>query len=233
MGTYKYKGQKITASSREEAIRIFANKQKKMVTAASIDIPEEIYESYGNEYLENECNNEEKAYDDFDELLNDNPMGVREAIDSAYAGYDFIDGNDNTKFNPNEDYVALNDLGNFVSIRKGFLGKYLKYVINSSRFAEWLKDNKKEEYLDLFRDKVEEEIEKVISKGKLFGWEIEKLGGYEDVKYDRDLDTLSCFGESIDYDYDESLDANLQNLWEAITEKHPNIDDDDSDSSDA
>ena len=85
----------------------------------------------------------------------------------------------------------------------------------------------------MFRDKVEEEIEKVISKGKLFGWEIEKLGGYEDVKYDRDLDTLSCFGESVDYDYDESLDANLQNLWETIVEKHPNIEDDDSDSSDA
>lgn len=222
MRTYSYKGKSITASSRKEAIQYFAKHNSKKVTA-STKLDDDLYEKYGQEYLSDE------GYDGqvFDMSELDEQLGERspsEAIMDAYCGYDYTgDDNDNTQFNPNEDYFAFNGQGNLVSIRSGLLTEWLKSNIDESYFRDWLKNEQKEEYMDVLRDEVEEEIEK--SPKPMFGFDFKKLG-YDDVVFDRDDDTLRCFDCSIDYDYDFSLDENLQALHEEIMNEHPDADED-------
>ncbi len=222
MRTYSYKGKSITASSRKEAIQYFAKHNSKKVTA-STELNDDLYEKYGQEYLSYEGGDGQVF--DMSEL--DEQLGERspsEAIMDAYCGYDYTgDGNDNTQFNPNEDYFAFNGQGNLVSIRSGLLAEWLKDNIDESSFRDWLKDEQKEEYMDVLRDEVEEEIEK--SPKTMFGFEFKKLG-YDDVVFDRDDDTLRCFDCSIDYDYDFSLDENIQALHEEIMNEHPDADED-------
>ena len=222
MRTYSYKGKSITASSRKEAIQYFAKHNSKKVTA-STELDDDLYEKYGQEYINDE-GDDGQVFDmsELDEQLGGSSPS--EAIMDAYCGYDYTgDGNDNTQFNPNEDYFAFNGQGNLVSIRSGLLTEWLKANIDESYFRDWLKNEQKEEYMDVLRDEVEEEIEK--SPKPMSGFEFKKLG-YDDVVFDRDDDTLRCFDCSIDYDYDFSLDKNLQALYEEIMNEHPDADED-------
>lgn len=224
MGKYSFNGKTITASSRKEAAKIFAEKTK--VTASS-KLPDELYELYGEEYLRDEQDDAEiYRMDQLDEMLGE--ISPSEAIKRGAWGHDFTgDINDrSSNFNPNEDYFAYDGRGNLVSIRDVYKYDWIKANIDESYFEEWLKNEEKEEYKDILRDAVEEEIDKVRSKGKMFGFDSPKLG-YSEVTYDRDDDTLRCFDSFIDYDYDMSLDENLEALYEEIQSDNPDAFDED------
>lgn len=218
MNKYKYNGEVITASSREEAIKIFANKVK---VTAEVSLDDDIYDKYGNDFLRD--NSDDAVVYEMSQLDEiEGQLSTKEAIERGYDGHDYV-GNISDKsksFNPNEKYFSYDGYGCLVSIREVYRIEWLKENISERYFKGWLKDNDKEEYKEILRDEVEEKIKEVTSSGRMFGFEFPKLG-YEDIFYDRDDDTLNCFGSSINYDYDSNLDANLEALREEILSNHP------------
>lgn len=225
MNKYKFKGKIITASSRKEAIaKIIASNKcavRKVTASSNIELDDDVWEKYGNDYLYDEESGENVAHKmtSLDSEIGD--RSPSEAIMDAYCGYDFNDDrNENTRFNPNEDYFAINDLGNLVSIRKGFLADWFKFNITESDFIEWLKNNDKEEYKEAIRDATEKEIELARSKRSVFGFDFKNSSDYSDVEYDKDNDTLRAGDCSIEYDYNTSLDSNLQSLYDEIISEH-------------
>jgi hypothetical protein len=225
MNKYRFKGEVITASSRKEAIKIFAKKTK---VVAEVELDDDIYEKYGNDFLRD--NSDDAVVYEMSQLDEiEGQLSTKEAIERGYDGHDYIgDISDKSKsFNPNEKYFSYDGYGCLVSIREVYRIDWLKENISERYFKRWLKDNDKEEYKESLRDDVEEQIKKVSSSGRMFGFEFPKLG-YEDVSYNRDDDTLSCFTSSIDYDYDKSLDDNLNALYEEIQSDNPDaIEDED------
>ena len=231
MKKYKYKGETIEASSKEEAIKAFASKVKANATkvTASFSLPnpdDECYELYGNDFLREHGDiGEVYQMGELDEMLGE--ISPSEAIFKAYHGYDYTANSDKGDFNPNEDYFAFDGLDNIVSIREGYLADWLRDNIDTSSFCDWLLDEKKDEYMEILRDNVENEITNVAtSGGKMFGFEFPKLG-YQDVVYDRDSDDLSAFGSVVDYDYTMTLDENLEALHDEILSDNPDAEDED------
>ena len=218
MNKYKYNGEVITASSRKEAAKIFA---KKVKVTAEVSLDDDIYDKYGNDFLRDNSD-DAVVYEmnQLDEIVGQ--VSTKEAIELGFDGHDYV-GNINDKskpFNPNEKFFSYDGYGCLVSIRDVYKIDWLKANISERYFKEWLKDNDKEEYKESLRDEVEEKIKEVTSSGRMFGFEFPKLG-YEDIFYDRDDDTLSCFGSKIDYNYDSSLDSNLEALREEILSDNP------------
>lgn len=223
MNKYRFKGEVITASSREEAIKIFAKKTK---VVAEVELDDDIYDKYGNDFLED--NSDDAVVYEMEQLDEiEGQLSTKEAIERGYDGHDYVgEFNDKSKaFNPNEKYFSYDNAGCLVSIRNCYKINWLRDNISERYFKIWLKENDKEEYKESLRDDVEEQIKKVSSSGKMFGFEFPKLG-YEDVSYNRDDDTLSCFTSSIDYDYDQSLDSNLNALYEEIQSDNPDATED-------
>ena len=100
----------------------------------------ELIERYGQEFLEeNDPDSAPRAMSEIEENFS-----VSDALMSAFFGYDFTPNNfkdkNEDKFNPNQDYFALNGYGNFISIDNRFLDSYLNENIDEDSFIEWLDD---------------------------------------------------------------------------------------------
>ena len=235
MNKYRFKGKVITASSKREAIKIFAKKKvvaKATKVTASSKLDDDVYEDYGNDFLlESRNGDSDYAIHNMDEL--DEELGSRspsEAIMDAWNGSDFDGENHNGTghFNPNEDYFSYTGDGNLISIRGVYIAEWLRGSIDEHYFIEWLKGEHPEAIEDLLKDEVEAEINKVRSTGKMFGFDSKELG-YDEVTYDRDDNTLNWQDVTVDYDFDWDLDSNLENLRDAILDEHPNAFDEDED----
>ncbi len=139
MKEYKYKGKKIVASSKEEAIKqIIATSNLKDTIHSAKDITDDIYLKYAKEALQGK-NSEVFEMDELDNIV----PSSEEAIKLALIGHNYPERE--STFNLSCDYFTFyKGNGGLMSISKDKLLTYLKEEIDSYDLFEYLKDN----YLD-------------------------------------------------------------------------------------
>lgn len=139
MNKYRFKGKVITASSRKEAIKIFANKTKikadtELLHISSPDeITDEIFLEYGQDALRS---SELGAFYDMSELdsITKTPTN---AIELALNGHDYPNRQDNFRLD-REYFFFYRRNGALVSLGKERVLQYIKENLSAEDLYKWL-----------------------------------------------------------------------------------------------